>query len=317
MHTMSRLLTSAAAVVLLASPALAQDASSVSGSGAEANSGSISGSAANGNQQGQSQNNIGGNNAGIGNSESNSRSASDADSASISNSRAASDQHQSLDNRSTTSTNTSQAQMQGQTASQGNQQGVAVSNTFNSTPLKRTYNGTNTPVMLAASSSFSSDFCGSTVSGGASVAPIGVTIGASGPRYDESCRYLRLGEKAGMLAANYHNMQQEEMAMKAMSLMSWAVCMAGPHPGKEASESATAAACASLGLMGNATSAPTPPAPYVAPPPPQAPVTPLETQKPNDTQGDYLPYKTPRGENSPPAGVVSHSAPDMASATIR
>lgn len=274
-----------ALMLTAAMPAIAQDVTSTSGSGAEANAGSISGSEANGNQQGQSQNNIGGNNAGIGTS----RSASESESNSASFSGSVSDQSQgqSLDNR----VNTSTAQTQGQTAS--NQQGVATNITFNSTNHKRSYVGTNTPVMLAASSSFSSDYCGGTVSGGASVAPIGVSIGGAGTKFDNSCRYLRLAEKAGMTAANYYNMQQPEMAMKAMSMMTWSMCMAGPHQDKM-DENLAMQACVALGLLGSGSSPATPPQAYVAP----QEVTPMHTQKDNLDPNQYenLPPKTPRGE---------------------
>lgn len=293
---MKTALTFAVALMASTSLATAQDNTSNSASGANANSGSVSGSQSNGNQQSQSQSNVGGNNAGIGTSRSDSN--SDANSASSSFSGAKSDQAQSLDNRSTTSTN--QSQTQGQTAS--NMQGTSVSNTFNSTPLKRQYIGTNTAVPLAASSSFSSDYCGGTISGGASVAPIGVSLGASGVKYDDSCRYLRIADKAGIVAANWHNMGQEEMAYKVETFGTWAMCMAGPRA-KNASENAAMQACLALGLMGTGSVPSTPPTytPPPAPQPPQQYVSPMETQKPNDTQGtdDYLKPKTPRGSIDP------------------
>lgn len=303
-------LGAASAIALATTPALAQNSSSTSGSGAEANSGSISGSAANGNQQGQSQSNIGGNNAGIGTS----RSASDSDSTAISGSDSRSNSNQSQSNDSRTTTSTTQAQTQGQMAT--NQQGVSVQNNFISTPLKRQYIGTNNAVPLVASSSFSSDYCGGTISGGASVAPIGVSIGASAPRYDSSCRYLRIAEKAGMMGANWANLHQEDMAIKAQVLGTWAVCMAGPR-GKDESESETAKACMALGLMGSTASPPSAPPAYVPP----APVTPQAVIRSAPPEPDYsnLPPKTPRGENEivPPAGEISHSPTPMASASMR
>lgn len=288
---MNKFLLSLVASTALTTAAFAQESSSVSGSGAEANSGSIAGSESNGNVQGQQQQNIGGNNAGIGNSTSRSDSNSDANSASNSFSGAASDQTQaqgqSLDNRSSTAT----TQTQGQSATQGNQQGVSTNITFNSTNRKHSYVGTNTPVYLAASSSFSSDYCGGTVSGGASVAPIGVSIGGAGTKFDNSCRYLRLAEKAGMLGANYYNMQQPEMAMKAMSMMSWAVCMAGPQQDRkdQHGDNYTMEACLALGLLGqgNVPSAP----PEVTPP------EVIRSAPPAPEQYESLPPKTPRGEN--------------------
>lgn len=289
---MQKIFTTAALIVAVCgSPVLAQDINSASGSAANANSGSVSGAESNGNQQ--SQANIGGNNAGIGSSTSDSR--SNALSGSTSNSGAVSDQSQGqTSNQSLGVTAT-----QGQSAS--NQQGVSVSNTFISTPLKRTYVGTNTAVPLAASSSFSSDYCGGTVSGGASAAPIGISIGASGPTFDKSCQSLRRAEKFGMAAANYQNMQQPEMAMKLMSLMVWSICTADSSGPK--ADKATAAACEQILEMGQPVAAPA--GMYAVPPvpqtPPPAPVTPLETQKQNITPPsvpDYqeLPPKTPRGE---------------------
>lgn len=294
----------AAAALAVASPTIAQELNSNSGSNADANSGSVSGAAANGNQQGQSQANIGGNNAGIGNSRSASESNSDSSSASFSGAK--SDQSQSSDNR----INTATSQTQGQSAS--NMQGTVVSNTFNSTPLKRQYIGTNTAVPLAASSSFSSDYCGGTVSGGASVAPIGVSLGASGVKYDDSCRYLRIADKAGIVAANWHNMGQEEMAYKVETFGTWAMCMAGPRA-KNASENAAMQACLALGLMGTGSVPSTPPQASVAP---EQAVTPQEAVRAAQPQPDYsnLPPKTPRGEADMRGVPTIPSAPvaDMA-----
>ena len=313
---MKNLLLSAAAAIAFASPVLAQDLTNTgtSTSNAGAQSGSVSGASSNGNQQQQSNSNVGGNNAGIGSSTSTSgsdataNSSTRSDAASFGN-RSDQSQGQSANNSQSQGQDARNTQSQGQTStvstgqSASNMQGVSVSNTFNSTPLKRQYIGTNTAVPLAASSSFSSDYCGGTVSGGASVAPIGVSIGASAPKFDDSCKYLRVAEKAGMMGANWHNMQQEEMAIKMQSLGTWATCMAGPRA-KNASENATMQACIALGLMGTGGVAGTPPAPYVAPAPapePQRYITPMETQKPNDTHGtdDYLKPKTPRGATDP------------------
>jgi hypothetical protein len=296
---MPKILTAAAAALalVLAPPAFAQDTlNSNSGSAANANSGSASGAESNGNVQGQTQNN-----AGIGSSASRSDSASGAVSGSASDSRSASDQTQgqALDNRnSNTATNSSTV---GQQAS--NQQGVSVATTFNTTNHKRSYVSTNTAVPLAASSSFSSDYCGGTVSGGASAAPIGISIGGSGPVFDKSCQSLRRAEKFGMAAANYQNMQQPEEAMKLMSLMVWSICTSDSSGPK--ADKATANACAQILQMGG----PVSPAndnysvPAAPPMPAPAPVTPLETQKPNVTpmapvEPDWnnLPPKTPRGE---------------------
>jgi hypothetical protein len=198
----------------------------------------------------------------------------------------------------------STASTQGQNAT--NSQGTTVSNTFNSTQLKRTYVGTNTAVPLAASSSFSSDYCGGTVSGGASVAPIGVSIGASAPKMDKSCQYLRMAEKAGIVSANWHNLGEENMAIAENTLATWAVCMAAPREGKHSNDNIAAQACMALGLMGSAGSPPSPPPAYVPP----APVTPPEAYRAQPPASDYstqpMPPKEPRGEvttHAPPVAV--------------
>jgi hypothetical protein len=112
------------------------------------------------------------------------------------------------------------------------------------------------------------------MSGGASAAPIGITIGMSGPKYDRTCQSLRRAEKFGMAAANAQNMGQPDLAQKLMSMMVWSICMADPDAvalpdGKRAN--ATATACSTLGLMGQtsmASSASLPaPAPAAAPAP--------------------------------------------------
>jgi hypothetical protein len=164
------------------------------------------------------------------------------------------------------------AQMQGQTANQGNAQQTSI--TFNSKAADHVQVRTNTPVGLTASSSFSSDYCGGTMSGGASAAPIGISIGASGPKYDRSCQALRRAEKFGMAAANEHNMGQPEMAHKLMSMMIWSICMSdttGPasgtrYPDGRVALDPTIAACMANGLVGAPMSAANDPAPMSPPP---------------------------------------------------
>jgi hypothetical protein len=264
-----------AALLASASPVFAQDTlTSASGSNSDAVSGSISGAQSDNNSsQGQQQNN-----AGIGNSDS----LSVSDSTALSGSNSASEsngnqQGQALDSRNSNANTSQQAAI--------NEQGVNVSTVFNTTSRKITEVRTNAPIPLAASSSFSSDYCGGTASGGASVAPLGVSIGGAGPVFDKSCQSLRRAEKFGMAAANYANMGQPEMSLKMMSLMVWSICTSdstGPKADK-----ATAEACAQLLEMGGSQMS-------VGVPQPQA-VTPMETQKPNVTpQPDQ--YKVPRGE---------------------
>jgi hypothetical protein len=270
-----------AALLASASPALAQntlDNTSSSGSDATAVSGSASGAESNGNVQGQSQ--YGGNNAGIGSS----TSASDSNAVAVTSSESGS------------TSNSDQGQSQGQNSANTNQlgamnqQGVQVATTFNTTNRKQTEVRTNAAVPLAASSSFSSDYCGGTASGGASVAPLGISIGGAAPTFDDSCRYLRVAEKAGMLGANYHNMRQYDMAGRAMSMMAWSLCMAGPQQDNRRrgnKDNATIVACIALGLLGSDMS----PTPHST----QQEVTPMHTQKQNTTPPTD-PYKTPRGD---------------------
>jgi hypothetical protein len=138
-----------------------------------------------------------------------------------------------------------QSQMQGQAADQKNAQSTSI--TFNNTQRKTTEVRTNTAVPLAASSSFSSDYCGGTVSGGASAAPIGISIGGAAPKFDKVCQSLRRAEKFGMAAANAHNMQQPDMASKLMSMMVWSICTSD-YDGRF---SPVNSACSILGLTGS------------------------------------------------------------------
>jgi hypothetical protein len=163
-------------------------------------------------------------------------------------------QGQSANNSQGQEANNTQGQMQsqGQAADQKNAQSTSI--TFNNTQRKTTEVRTNTAVPLAASSSFSSDYCGGTVSGGASAAPIGISIGGAAPKFDKVCQSLRRAEKFGMAAANAHNMQQPDMAAKLMSMMVWSICTSDDG-GK--SDSMVNSACSILGLTGgNAPSQP-------------------------------------------------------------
>lgn len=169
-------------------------------------------------------------------------------------------------------------------ATQGNQQGVSTAITFNSTNHKRSYVGTNAAIPLAASSSFSSDYCGGTASGGVSAAPIGISIGGAGPTFDKSCQSLRRAEKFGMAAANWHNLGYPERAVAMMRMMEWSICTSdskGPKP-----DTSIAEACDRVLNMNG--SPPSAPAPKVsAQPEVPASVAPTEVDK----------YKTPRGDN--------------------
>lgn len=261
----------AAALLAIITPdtALAQvgDINSTSGSNSEANSGSQSGAASDQTQAQQA------NNYGIGNSQSESGSEANANSGSVSGS--SSDQGQSQGQ--------SLSNQLGQSAS--NSQGVAVSNTFNSYDRKKNEFRTNAPVPLAASSSFSTDYCGGTASGGASAAPLGISIGAAAPVFDKSCQSLRRAEKFGMAAANYNNLGYPDEALKMMSLMVWSICTsdsAGPRADKT-----TATACETL--LGSQVSPP-------SPPPAKIPEPAVSQSNGQPTPEAVERYKTPRGD---------------------
>lgn len=167
-----------------------------------------------------------------------------------------------------------------------NQQGVSVSNTFNSTNRKNSFLYTNNAVPLAASSSFSSDYCGGTASGGASAAPLGISIGGAKPIFDKSCQSLRRAEKFGMAAANASNMGQQDLAGRLMSMMIWSICTAD-SAGPKADKS-TAVACDRIGLLGSQVSA----LPSPAPAPDPAIRTPTG-------------YPTPEAATRPPSTTAS------------
>lgn len=250
-----------ALLISTAAPLIAQNTNtntSGSTSGSTANSGSLSGASSdnqNSNTQGQAQT-MNGN---IGTSESTSTSNAGAVSGSSSVSGSNSDQTQGQGQDQGQSQG--QSQMQGQAVDQGNAQNVGI--TFNNEAQDKVTVRTNTPVGLAASSSFSSDYCGGTMSGGASAAPIGISIGMAGPRYDKSCQALRRAEKFGMAAANAQNMGQPQLAQQLMSMMIWSICTSDTD-GSDVKH-ATAQACSAAGLLGSA-----PVAANEAPEPPTA-----------------------------------------------
>ena len=235
---------------------IAQDTlTSTSGSGAEAASASISGAS--------SDNNTVNNNAGIGSSTSESNSGAVSGSASESTSNSNGNiqgqdqgQAQSANNTQGQTQNASsdqgqsqgQAQDQNQSLANANEQGVTVNQTWNTKNRRQTEVRTNNAVPLAASSSFSSDYCGGTVSGGASVAPIGISLGGAAPKFDKSCQALRRSEKFGMAAVNAQNMGQPVLAGKLMSMMIWSICTS--DSGGPANDKTTAQACEQMLLLG-------------------------------------------------------------------
>lgn len=153
------------ALALITSPAISQqNLNSTSGSNSNASSGSISGA---------QSNNANSANNNIGNSTSNSNSNAGAYSGSVSGASSnGNSQGQGQGQTQSSYNGQSQGQSannsQGQSATQAN--GQATTLTFNSHAPNHVEVKTNTPIGLTASSSFSSDYCGGTASGGASAA---------------------------------------------------------------------------------------------------------------------------------------------------
>lgn len=143
----------------------------------------------------------------------------------------------STSNSSTTSNSSSSTQ----SAIAGNQLGVNSELNFNSPGRQRVeYGGKtgNAAVPLAAAVSFSGDYCGGTVSGGASAA--GISIGGSKVNFDPNCQALRRAEKFGMAAVTAHNLGMREDSAKLERMAVWEMCASAPL---------TADACYSLGLI--------------------------------------------------------------------
>ena len=235
-----------------ATPVVAQDVTtSTSGSGAEANSGSISGASSD-NQNANIQNgNIGvSENTNTSTSSSGAVSGSNSTSGSISDQQQGLSQGQSANNTQGQDQGQSQGQMQDQNldSSQANSQGVTFNQTWNTKNRETTKVFTNQAVPLTSSSSFSSDYCGGNISGGASAAPIGISIGGSAPKFDKSCQALRRSEKFGMAAVNAQNMGQHELAGRLMSMMIWSICTS--DSGGPDERYPTAQACDRLLLLG-------------------------------------------------------------------
>lgn len=129
-------------------------------------------------------------------------------------------------------------------ANNANQVGVNINST---SPDQQTINArtngttnfkTNTPVMLTAATSFSSDYCGGTNSGGASAG--GISIGGSKVVMDPNCQALRRAEKFGMGAVTAANLGHKDQAARLMTLYAWQLCIIDP---------VTQDACMKLGLV--------------------------------------------------------------------
>lgn len=121
------------------------------------------------------------------------------------------------------------ANVETQTAAQaqlsGNQSSVELTSIA---PDKQTveYKGNvgNTPVGLAAATSFSSDYCGGTGSAGAS--GWGVSIGGSKVSFDSHCQHLRSAEKWGLAAVTLRNLGHNSESANAATMMIYELCTA-------------------------------------------------------------------------------------------
>lgn len=169
------------------------------------------------------------------NAATNSASNASANSGSVSGSASISDQRQSLQ------------------ASQGQANGQSI--TFNTpAPLTKTTNEimSNQNVPLAASVSFSSDYCGGTASAGVSTS-LGFSVGGSKPIMDGNCQSLRRAEKFSIIAATAHNLGQPVWAAKLLSMSIWEMCMSEENSSRRqgAAVPSTRDACAKLGLYGD------------------------------------------------------------------
>lgn len=108
---------------------------------------------------------------------------------------------------------------------------------------------TNTAVPLAASVSFSSDYCGGTASAGASAA--GISLGAAKPMMDRNCQSLRRAEKFGVAAANAHSVGLRGISAKLIAMQVWEICMSEANVSayRGQSQPSTQSACEGLGLL--------------------------------------------------------------------
>jgi len=177
--------------------------------------------------------------------------------------------------------------------------GVGLSQTFEASQIPTTTTQkikTNAAVPLAAAVSFSSDYCGGTVSAGAS--GFGLSLGASGPKMDGNCQSLRRAEKFGTAAANAYNAGLTDMASRLIVMQVWEICMAETNA-KQDKEPRTQGACEQLGLLG------------MDVPVAQPKSAPSEPQ-PQSAPQEYQP-RTPRGEVTQP----SEDSKKMAATTIR
>jgi hypothetical protein len=177
--------------------------------------------------------------------------------------------------------------------------GVGLSQTFEASQIPTTTTQkvkTNAAVPLAAAVSFSSDYCGGTVSAGAS--GFGVSLGASGPKMDGNCQSLRRAEKFGTAAANAYNAGLHDMASRLIVMQVWEICMAETNA-KQEHEPRTQGACEGLGLLS-----------MDVPQPKSEPAVPQQQQY--QAPQEYQP-RQPRGEVTEP----SEASKKIAATTIR
>ena len=181
--------------------------------------------------------------------------------------------------------NSNQGQLQGQGQEANNANVQATQLTFEGTQIPTTTTAkvkTNAAVPLAASVSFSSDYCGGTVSAGAS--GFGLSLGASAPKMDGNCQSLRRAEKFGVAAANAHSAGLTDLAAKLIAMQVWEICHAGVNP----KQSGTLDACGSIALVDGDMPAVSQP-PMVAPPVQQSAPPPVQYNQPRNPRGEVSP----------------------------
>jgi hypothetical protein len=172
-----------------------------------------------------------------------------------------------------------------QSSEQGNVQATMLNFEAAAIPHKTTQKfKTNANVPLAASVSFSSDYCGGTASAGAS--GFGLSLGAAIPKMDGNCQALRRAEKFGVAAANAYSAGLTDMAGMLIAMQTWEICMAG----NDAVTSLTAEACEQIGLLGEGALSHQPPAHG------QLPHDPPQIARPSQQRGTMPPSAQPKQE---------------------
>jgi hypothetical protein len=172
---------------------------------------------------------------------------SNANSGSYSASGASSDQSQGQSQGQNQGQSQGQNQAQNLQSSQALQssQGNAQNITFNSKSPDKLEVMANQNVPLAASVSFSSDYCSGTASGGVSTS-LGFSLGGAKPVEDNNCQALRRAEKYSIISVTAKNMGYHDWAGKLMSMSIFELCRATRSDTPKGSGDP----CVTVGLLG-------------------------------------------------------------------